>query len=344
MSNSAEKKYCLYVHGMHCQSCVVLTESELNDHPQVTNAHSDLTSRTVEFTAQFGDKTPDEVATLLTPVVHKYGYTLSTTPEKPKVRWHEFIWALPAAFVLIAGFFWLQKLGIVDLVSAGSLTYGTAFTIGIVASLSTCLAVVGSLVLSLSATYAKQGASVRPQIFFHAGRIISFFVLGGVIGAIGSTWQPGLAGSMVLALGIALVMLLLGINLLDITTATQRWQPTMPTWIGKRVVHLTSLRSTITPALVGMATFFMPCGFTQSMQLFSLTTGSFWQGGLTMLFFALGTLPVLALISVSSFSIQKSKHAGVFFKTAGLIVIVFALLSMYNALAAAGYVAPLAIY
>ena len=33
------------------------------------------------------------------------------------------------------------------------------------------------------------------------------------------------------------------------------------------------------------------------------------------------TLPVLALISCSSFSIQKSSKAGIFFKTAGLIVI-----------------------
>ena len=96
----------------------------------------------------------------------------------------------------------------------------------------------------------------------------------------------------------------------------------------------------IAALLVGVATFFLPCGFTQSMQLYTLTTGSFLTGGLTMFAFALGTLPVLALISFSSFSIQKSSKAGVFFKTAGLIVIMFALFNLINSLVVIGVIPP----
>jgi len=92
---------------------------------------------------------------------------------------------------------------------------------------------------------------------------------------------------------------------------------------------------------VGAATFFLPCGFTQAMQIYTLSTGSFLSGGLTMLAFALGTLPVLALISFSSFSIKQSAKAGIFFKTAGIIVIMFALLNIFNSLAAVGVVPPL---
>ena len=60
-----------------------------------------------------------------------------------------------------------------------------------------------------------------------------------------------------------------------------------------------------------------------------------------MLSFALGTLPVLALVSFSSFSVEKSARKGVFFKTAGLIVILFALFNITNSLVAAGYLSPL---
>ena len=105
--------------------------------------------------------------------------------------------------------------------------------------------------------------------------------------------------------------------------------------------HRVTGRWTFTPLLVGVATFFLPCGFTQSMQLYTLTTGSFLQGGLTMLAFALGTLPVLALMSFSSFSVQTSGKKGIFFKTAGLIVILFALFNIINSLAAAGFISPL---
>jgi len=76
------------------------------------------------------------------------------------------------------------------------------------------------------------------------------------------------------------------------------------------------------------------------MQLYTLTTGGFLQGGLTMFAFAFGTLPILALISFSSFSIQKSSKAGVFFKTAGLIVIMFALFNLINSLVVIGIIPP----
>ncbi|MCR4285827.1 MAG: sulfite exporter TauE/SafE family protein, partial [Candidatus Kaiserbacteria bacterium] len=98
---------------------------------------------------------------------------------------------------------------------------------------------------------------------------------------------------------------------------------------------------TLTPLLVGIATFFLPCGFTQSMQLYTLSTGSFLSGGLTMLAFALGTFPVLALISFSSFSIQNSSKSGIFFKSAGLIVIMFALLNLINSLVIIGLISPI---
>ena len=76
------------------------------------------------------------------------------------------------------------------------------------------------------------------------------------------------------------------------------------------------------------------------MQLYTLTTGTFLKGGLTMLVFALGTLPVLALISFSSFSIQNSSKAGIFFKSAGLIVIMFALFNLINSLVVIGFIQP----
>ena len=76
------------------------------------------------------------------------------------------------------------------------------------------------------------------------------------------------------------------------------------------------------------------------MQIYTLSTGGFVAGGFTMLAFALGTFPVLALISFSSFSIQDSSRSGIFFKTAGLIVIMFALFNLINGLVIAGIVSP----
>src|SRR3989344_4417651 len=59
--------------------------------------------------------------------------------------------ALPVAGAFIVLFIILQKLGIVNLITSSNVGYGTAFVIGLIASVSTCMAVVGGLVLSMSA-------------------------------------------------------------------------------------------------------------------------------------------------------------------------------------------------
>lgn len=336
-----EQKYIFHIHGMHCNACVLMTESELGDLPNITDVKSNLKNHSVEVVGDFGDKTPEQIVEELTVTLKPHGYIVSVERKQHNANWSDFKTAVPIALGFAVLFVALQKMGIVNLVSAGNVTYGTAFIIGIIASLSTCMAVVGGLVLSMSATFAKEGDKIKPQLMFHGGRIVSFFILGGVIGAIGSAFTLNTSATFILSLVIGIVMFILGINLLDIFHWAKKLQLSMPKFIAKNAHGISKFNHTLTPLLVGIATFFLPCGFTQSMQLYTLTTGSFLTGGLTMLAFALGTLPVLALISFSSFSIQKSSKAGIFFKSAGLIVIMFALFNLINSLVVIGLIPPI---
>ncbi|HMP67259.1 MAG TPA: sulfite exporter TauE/SafE family protein [Candidatus Paceibacterota bacterium] len=335
------KKYTFHVSGMHCNSCVVITESELDDVPEVSYVKSSLATHSVEITGDFGDRSVDQIAFDLNNIIEKHGYTLSIEEQKYSVKWSDFKLALPIAAGFVAFFILLQKLGVVNLITASNVNYGTALFIGLIASVSTCMAVVGGLVLSMSANFAKEGDRVRPQALFHIGRLVSFFILGGAIGALGSVFQFGITGTFILSLLVAVVLILLGINLLDIFPWAKKLQLTMPSFFGKQVHSLKKVNHILTPLLIGVATFFLPCGFTQSMQIYTLSTGSFWEGGMIMFAFALGTLPVLAILSFSSLGIHKKTQSGVFFKTAGLVVIFFGIFNMINALASVGVIPPL---
>lgn len=328
---------------MHCKACETLTESELCDIKGVAKAHSSLSTNTVEVTGDFGDTMPGQIAENLTTVLKPHGYTLSVEAPalEKKAQWSDFRVAVPIAIIFIAIFIGLQKLGIVNLVTTSQVGYGTAFIIGLIASVSTCMAVVGGLVLSMSASFAKEGDTVRPQVLFHAGRLISFFVLGGVIGALGSAFQLGSTSMFILSLVVAIVLLIMGLNLLDIFPWVKKLQVTMPKSIGKRVHGLKNANHTLTPALIGIATFFLPCGFTQSMQIYTLTTGSFITGALIMGSFALGTLPVLSLLSFGALGIQKKAQSGIFFKSAGLVVLFFGIFNLINALVGVGIIPPI---
>lgn len=334
-----KQTYTFHVNDMHCHSCVLLTESELAEHPNVSSVKSSLETRSAIIQGDFGDTPPEDVLKELSRLLSQH--SLSIERVAGSVNWKEFVFAAPIAFVFGLLFFLLQKLGIINLISAGDITYGTAFVVGIVASLSTCMAVVGGLVLSMSATFAREGDKVRPQMLFHVGRIVSFFVLGGVIGAVGAAFQLGAIGTFVLGIIVGLVMLVLGINLLDVFHWTKRLQPSMPKLLSQKAFSITKFNHTFTPALVGIATFFLPCGFTQSMQIYALSTGSFLKGALTMLAFALGTLPVLALVSFSSFTLKSGSRSGIFFKSAGLIVIMFAVFNILNSFVAIGWIQPI---
>jgi len=339
--NKSMKTYIFHVSGMHCSSCPILTESELNEVPEVQKAKASLKYHRVEVTGDFGDKSSEHIARDLSEVLKPHGYSLSLEKQKHQVKWADFSVAILIAGAFIAFFIVLQKLGIVNLVSASHVTYGAAFVIGLIASVSTCMAVVGGLVLSLSANFAKEGDKVRPQALFHIGRLVSFFVLGGAIGALGSAFQLGGKGTLALGLAVSVVLLILGINLLDVFPWMKKIQPALPRFLGMRVHGLKNVNHTLTPLLVGMATFLLPCGFTQSMQIYALTTGSFWIGALTMFVFALGTLPVLMLLSFSSVGIRTKAGSGIFFKSAGLIVIFFGLFNLISSLVAAAIIPPL---
>lgn len=334
------KTYKFYVGGMHCKSCVTLTEGELQNHALVEKAVANLGTCCVEVTGNFENKTSEEIARELSVSLAPHGYELFVERPKKEIKWSEFKIAVPITILFVALYIFLQKVGLVNLVSTNNVSFGTAFLIGIIASLSTCMAVVGGLVLSMSASFAKEGDRAKPQIYFHLGRLISFFVLGGVIGAIGSAFQLSPFSSFALSLLVGLVMLILGVNLVDIFPWAKKLQPSLPKFFSKKIHNTKNFKHTFAPALVGLATFFLPCGFTQAMQIYTLSTGSFWLGATTMGAFALGTLPVLALLSFSQFSIKKMENSGVFFKTAGLVVILFALMNIINSLVVIGFIPP----
>ena len=335
------KKYTFHVNGMHCNSCVILTESELKEVSGVSYVKASLKNLSVEVAGDFNDKEPGNVAQELSEVLKPHGYTLSLEKQNHSAGWSDFRIAIPIALAFIAFFIILQKLGIVNLINASKVSYGTAFIIGLIASVSTCMAIVGGLVLSMSANFAKEDDKIRPQVLFHVGRLASFFILGGAIGVLGSAFQLGATGTFVLSLIVAIVLLILGINLLDIFPWIKKLQPTIPNFIGKHAHSLKNINHTLTPLLVGVATFFLPCGFTQSMQIYTLSTGNFITGALIMFTFALGTLPVLLLLSFSSLSIHKKTQSGIFFKTAGLVVIFFGIFNLINALVGAGVIPPI---
>ncbi|MBI2476682.1 sulfite exporter TauE/SafE family protein, partial [Candidatus Uhrbacteria bacterium] len=84
--------------------------------------------------------------------------------------------------------------------------------------------------------------------------------------------------------------------------------------------------------MTGALTFFLPCGFTQAMQLYAISTGDFKTGAIVMGAFALGTAPALLGIGGLS-SIMKGTAARIFYAVVGILVIAFGVYNIQSAMA-----------
>jgi hypothetical protein len=137
---------------------------------------------------------------------------------------------------------------------------------------------------------------------------------------------------------VAVVMTVLGVRLTGLSPRIAGWSPTLPGGLGRRLGldggEVSSYSDTRAAAL-GAASFFLPCGFTQAVQIYALSTGSPLVAGAIMAAFALGTVPgLLALGGLPSLLPKASRPA--FLQAIGVIVIGFALLNGMAGLRLAG--------
>ncbi len=331
------KTLTFHVSGTHCPSCKIFIEDTLNEQIGIEQTRVDLKNETVVLETKL-EESQDKLAEMLTEKIKSNGYSLSVEKKAKEKSNSEVIWqALPIGLAFLALFFIIQKSGVLNFGLGGTATPLTSFIIGLVASVSSCLAVVGGLVLSLSATVSQDLVpDTKPMLLFHGGRILSFAILGGALGAIGGAIGISFTFTAILGIIASAVMIMLGLNLVGVFEKNIIALPASFFNFFRRVEH-----QTIAPIFVGAGTFFLPCGFTQAMQIAALSSGSFVSGLLIMGAFALGTLPMLALLSFGSASFAHSKHAPLFFKSAGVVVIGLGAFALLAGLAGLGVINPI---
>lgn len=220
----------------------------------------------------------------------------------------------------------------IPLASGAEIGASMAFVFGIAAGLSTCMALVGGIVVAISARYAEthpeesEMQRLKPQIAFNGGRIVIFTLLGGLMGYLGSflRFSPVGLGAMILLASVA--MLFIGLQLTGISPKLSNYSITLPKSFQK-ILHKNEHLGAF--ALGGL-TFILPCGFTQAVQLAAIASGSLYTGALIMGLFALGTTPGLFLAGAVSSSI-KGKWATKLFIFVGVLVVLLSLFNMRNA-------------
>lgn len=340
-------KKIIYIKGMHCVSCEKLLDDEFRNISGVKDVKVDRKVNTAEIFYEEQEPKWEDIKAM----AKKFGYEASEnglkiqSPAdeiKKDYNWKEWVEAVFIVLGLWVVFRIFQNLGYLDKIDlqAGKVTFGIAVLVGLVASVSSCLVVVGAVIIAFGEKYRSEGGSffesaVKPNLFFHIGRLATFFVLGGVLGAIGG--ELNISGNFVsvFTIIIAVIMAWLGLNILGFLPSIANLGIKMPGVFTSKWSNLKNSEHKMAPFLLGGMSFFLPCGFTQSMQIFALTSGSFWTGGLTLFLFALGTVPSLMILGITA-SWTKSKKMGIFQKVSGILIIIFAFYTLQSGIALSG--------
>lgn len=322
------KKTTLSIKGMHCPSCEVLMEDKFREEGNIKEVKADFRSQKVEV-SYTGKINKDAINSK----IKGYGYQIvddrslmMDDGKEPLVKRLTDVGVIAIILFILYAIAQEAKL-IPDVNLGGSLNYLSVFILGLVASTSTCMATSGALYL---ATVGKQNSKgLVPAIAFNLGRIISYGFFGFLAGMVGSVLITNFKVGTFLTLFVSLFMLLLGLDMAKIISLGA----ILPTGLTKNIFEKLEHRFIENPKktafLLGAITYLLPCGFTQTVQVYALGLANPVQSSLTMMVFVLGTVPALLLIGYFS-SFTQSKYYPYFMKVVGVLVFVIGLTYFSN--------------
>ena len=184
------------------------------------------------------------------------------------------------------------------------------FVVGLATSIH-CVSMCGPMVV----TYAvKTDESDRwqdrlvPNVAYHGAKLTSYVLVGFAMGAIGAAFNlNGIRPWVMAAAGV--FMIILGLGMTGRVPWAARLTPRPPRALINALSRLrrkassdsTAGESSIaTPIAFGLLTGLLPCAPLQAAELAAAGTGNVLYGGLAMLAFGLGTMPLLFAFGTAS--------------------------------------------
>ena len=267
-------------------------------------------------------------------------------PQKHKTSISE---VLGIVIILAAVFMLINRFGGFNIFNSfpqaeQGMGYGLLFLIGLLTSIH-CVAMCGGINLSqcvpkqtVSAEGKSKFANLRPSILYNAGRVISYTIIGGIVGALGSVisfsgWAKG-----IVAIAAGIFMVIMGLNMLNLFPWLRKFNPKMPK-IFARKINSEKMGGSRSPLYIGLLNGLMPCGPLQAMQLFALSTGSPVKGALSMLFFSLGTVPLMFGIGALS-SLLSKRFTQKMMQVSAVLVVILGIFMFQNGISLSGISVP----
>jgi hypothetical protein len=172
----------------------------------------------------------------------------------------------------------------------------------------------------------NQWATTGNILLYNSGRILTYSILGILIGFLGQT--IALAGLQIyFSLGLGVVLLMTALFSINIESHLQRIPLLfrLNAWVKQTMGRLLQEAKLKTLFSLGMLNGLLPCGLVYLAIVGAVATGSVWQGAAYMALFGAGTIPLLLSTALLGQFIPL-KWRGQLRKLMPVLYILFALL------------------
>lgn len=308
------KTQIIKIENMTCTNCENTIERGLSKVPGIKKVVASYTKGMVTVTFDTEVISISQIEKIIEKLDYKVKKNISQKMDTKAGRWDGILNIVGAGVVLLALYLILDRYGFLNVFNAFPIAkegmgYGVLFVIGLLTSIH-CAAMCGGICISQCVSknethsHNSRFSAIRPSLLYNLGRVISYTVIGGIVGAIGSaiSFSGSLKGIVQISAGV--LMVIMGLNMMNLFPGLRKFTPRMPKAFGK-IIYGDNNRSR-SPLIIGLLNGLMPCGPLQAMQLYALSTGSPLKGAISMFIFSVGTVPLLfGLGALSSFLKKK---------------------------------------
>lgn len=219
--------------------------------------------------------------------------------------------------------------------------YAALFVVGLLTSVH-CIGMCGGICMTQCVPQGEnsgetagntKASKIRPSLLYNTGRVISYTVIGGIVGALGSVISFSGVAKGIVAIFAGVFMMIMGLNMLNLFPWLRKFNLKMPKFLTRNITGKGN-----SPFYVGLLNGLMPCGPLQAMQLYALSTGSPVKGAISMLLFSLGTVPLMFGFGAVSSLLSKKFTKKMLTVSASLVIILgFGMLSTGMGLSGLGF-------
>lgn len=205
--------------------------------------------------------------------------------------------------------------------------YIEAFIIGLMGSFH-CLGMCGPMALSLPLKDHSHSTRAISSLFYNSGRIITYGIMGLFFGWLGrGFYLGGVQQKISIAIGIVTVFAVIFPILFEkvsLARMSGSFFSKIKAWFGK-LFGAKTYRSLFT---IGLLNGILPCGLVYIALAGAMTRHHIGHGALFMVFFGLGTMPMMYLLpvvgNIVSFTFRQkvNKFLPIFILLIGLLFIV----------------------